>query len=87
MSGVEINPEALSDSEKLTWILEQITTMNTRLDSHGQCMALLKKAATDTSGVPAAMLGGASGSDDDMGGEEGDDPAQVARDTATPLQH
>jgi hypothetical protein len=76
MSGVEIDPEALSDSEKLTWILAQITTMNTRLDPHGQRMALLKKAATDASGVPVATSGGASGSDDDMGGEEGGGPAQ-----------
>jgi hypothetical protein len=35
MSGFEIDPETLSDSDRLTCILTQITTINTLLDSHG----------------------------------------------------
>jgi hypothetical protein len=43
MSGVEIYPEALSDSDNLTRILAQLTTMNTQLDSHEQRLAHLEK--------------------------------------------
>jgi hypothetical protein len=87
MSGVEIDLEALSNLEKLTQILVQITIMNTRMDSHGQRVALLEKAAMDASGVPTATSGGASGSGDDLGGEEGGGLAQGAHDIATPPQH
>jgi hypothetical protein len=76
MSGVEIDPEALSDSEKLTRILAQITTMNMRLDSHGQRLALMEKSGTGASGVPAAALGGASGAGGDLDGNDGGGPAQ-----------
>ena len=42
MSGVDDDSGKLSDSAKLDWILAQLTTMNTRIDSHDQRLANLE---------------------------------------------
>jgi hypothetical protein len=44
MSGIESNPVAASDSAKLDQLLGMVTTMNTRLDSQGQWLALVEAA-------------------------------------------
>jgi hypothetical protein len=87
MSGVEIDPEALSDSDNLTRILAQLTTMNTQLDSHEQRLAHLEKTVTELSANPTgvhsggvANSGGAvhsgGGSGGDLGAEDGGSLAQ-----------
>jgi hypothetical protein len=58
LSSVKTDPDSLSDSEKLTCILAQITTINTRLDSHGQRLALLEKTVTDQVAILAVVVGG-----------------------------
>jgi hypothetical protein len=63
--GVDL--DALSDSDKLMRIL-----------AHGQHLALLEKAATESSGVPAAASGGVMGSGGgDLSIDEGGGPARV----------
>jgi hypothetical protein len=68
MSGVETDPDSLSNSGKLTCILAQITTINTRLDSHGQRLTLLEKTVTDQ----AAILAMVAGADHSGAGSFGD---------------
>jgi hypothetical protein len=50
---------------------------STRLDSHGQRLTLLEKAATKSSGVPAAASGGTTGSGSDLSIDEGGGPARA----------
>jgi hypothetical protein len=58
-SNIKTDLDNLSDSEKLNCILAQITTINTRLDSHGQRLALLEKTVTNHSAILAVVVSGA----------------------------
>jgi hypothetical protein len=42
MSGVDDNPANMTDSAKLDRILAQLATVNSRMDSHDQRLALLE---------------------------------------------
>lgn len=44
MAGSELDPEAMTDSQKLDRLMAQMTTMNSRLNDYGVRIARTKKS-------------------------------------------